>query len=108
MAGVGVPMRVLQEWLGHADYKTTLIYADYAPSEQERESVDRAFARRAVVPRGVPRAQTSEFLPGNKNPKTPPEQGFSGTWSPPDLVMGDPGLEPGTSALSERRSNRLS
>ena len=45
MAGVGVPMRTLQEWMGHADFKTTLIYADYAPSEREREWVEEAFAR---------------------------------------------------------------
>jgi integrase len=31
MAAVGTPLRTLQEWMGHADYKTTLIYADYAP-----------------------------------------------------------------------------
>jgi integrase len=27
MAGAGVPMRTLQEWMGHRDFKTTLIYA---------------------------------------------------------------------------------
>jgi len=32
MAGVGTPLRMLQEWMGHRDYKTTLIYADYAPN----------------------------------------------------------------------------
>ena len=31
MATVGVPMRTLQEWMGHKDYATTLIYADFAP-----------------------------------------------------------------------------
>jgi integrase len=31
MAAAGTPMRLLQEWMGHQDYKTTLIYADYAP-----------------------------------------------------------------------------
>ncbi len=31
MAAVGVPMRTLQEWMGHKDYATTLIYADFAP-----------------------------------------------------------------------------
>lgn len=31
MAAAGVPLRTLQEWLGHRDYKTTLIYADYQP-----------------------------------------------------------------------------
>jgi integrase len=30
-AASGVPMRTLQEWLGHRDFSTTLIYADYAP-----------------------------------------------------------------------------
>ena len=29
MAAAGVPMRTLQEWLGHRDFATTLIYADY-------------------------------------------------------------------------------
>ena len=32
MAGVGVPLRTLQEWMGHGDYATTLIYADYLPN----------------------------------------------------------------------------
>jgi integrase len=32
MAATGVPIRTLQEWMGHRDFKTTLIYADYAPS----------------------------------------------------------------------------
>jgi integrase len=45
MAAAGVPMRTLQEWLGHRDAKTTQIYADYAPSEREREWVEAAFAR---------------------------------------------------------------
>ena len=29
MAAAGVPMRTLQEWMGHRDIKTTMIYADY-------------------------------------------------------------------------------
>ena len=47
MAGAGVPLRTLQEWMGHRDFKTTLIYADYAPSSHEREFVERAFGRRS-------------------------------------------------------------
>jgi integrase len=43
MAAAGVPMRTLQEWLGHRDMKTTMIYADYQGSDQERELVERAF-----------------------------------------------------------------
>ena len=51
MAAQGMPMRVLQELMGHRDFKTTLIYADYAPSEREAERVEQAFRR--VAPRAI-------------------------------------------------------
>jgi integrase len=41
VAAADVPLRTLQEWMGHRDIKTTLVYADYQPSEQE--AVERAF-----------------------------------------------------------------
>jgi integrase len=44
MAAAGVPLRTLQYWMGHADSKTTQIYAHYQPAENEAEVVDRAFA----------------------------------------------------------------
>jgi integrase len=44
MAAQGVPMRALQEMMGHRDFKTTLIYADYAPSAREAEWIEAAFA----------------------------------------------------------------
>jgi integrase len=44
MAAAGVPMRTLQEFMGHRDFKTTLIYADYAPGENEANMVNAAFA----------------------------------------------------------------
>ena len=50
MAAAGVPMRTLQEWMGHRDYKTTLIYADYAPSAGEVEMINSAFAPPAAQP----------------------------------------------------------
>ena len=31
MAAAGAPLRWIQEWLGHSDYRTTTLYADYAP-----------------------------------------------------------------------------
>jgi integrase len=43
-AAAGVPLRTLQEWMGHRDFKTTLIYADYAPRSEERQMMERAFA----------------------------------------------------------------
>jgi len=49
MAAQGVPMRALQEMMGHRDFKTTLIYADYAPSAREAEWVEAAFASRDVA-----------------------------------------------------------
>ena len=48
MAAAGVPMRTLQEWMGHRDFKTTLIYADYAPSENEAKLVEAAFGSKAT------------------------------------------------------------
>ena len=45
MAAAGVPLRTLQEWMGHRDFTTTLVYADYQPSSQEAELVERAFGR---------------------------------------------------------------
>jgi integrase len=54
MAAAGVPMRTLQEWMGHRDIKTTQRYADYAPSQHESALMERAWATsrsgRPVVP----------------------------------------------------------
>jgi len=49
MAAAGVPMRTLQEWMGHRSSKTTEIYADYAPDTGERDLVERAFAPRGSI-----------------------------------------------------------
>jgi len=48
MAGAGVPMRTLQEWMGHADIGTTQRYADYAPNPAEVDMAEAAFARGSV------------------------------------------------------------
>lgn len=31
MAAAGAPLRAIQEWMGHSDYRTTTLYAHYAP-----------------------------------------------------------------------------
>jgi integrase len=43
-AAKGVPMRILQEWMGHAQLSTTEIYADYAPSDHESAMIEAAFS----------------------------------------------------------------
>ena len=35
MAAAGAPLRAIQEWMGHRDYKTTSLYADYAPDPSQ-------------------------------------------------------------------------
>jgi integrase len=44
MAAAGVPMRTLQELMGHRDHATTLIYADYSPNPHEAAMAEAAFA----------------------------------------------------------------
>jgi integrase len=44
MAAHGVPMRTLQEWMGHKHIATTERYADYAPRATEGEMISAAFA----------------------------------------------------------------
>jgi integrase len=47
MAASGVPMRTLQEWMGHRNLQTTEIYAHYAPQAHEQQWVERAFGGQA-------------------------------------------------------------
>lgn len=44
MAAAGAPLRTLQGWMGHRDYKTTEVYAAFAPDDsQGRDLAERAF-----------------------------------------------------------------
>jgi integrase len=44
LAASGESLRTIQEFLGHADAKTTQIYAHYAPSKREVDMVNAAFS----------------------------------------------------------------
>ena len=55
MAAAGAPLRTLQGWMGHRDYKTTEIYADFAPDPtQGAVWAERAFGS-ATDPRRLKR-----------------------------------------------------
>ncbi|HEY5342281.1 MAG TPA: tyrosine-type recombinase/integrase [Solirubrobacteraceae bacterium] len=62
LAASGQPLRTIQEFLGHADSKTTQIYAHYAPSEHEVQIVNEAFA--------APSGEQAGEQPGSSRGKT--------------------------------------
>jgi integrase len=49
MAAAGAPHRSLMEWMGHADLKTTLIYADYSPGQAQGAPSPRQPSERAPI-----------------------------------------------------------
>jgi integrase len=71
LAASGQPLRTIQEFLGHADSKTTQIYAHYAPSKHEIQMVNDAFATDPGVQFGVPSEANSPQL----DSKTPSNSG---------------------------------
>jgi integrase len=73
LAASGTPIRTIQEFLGHADSKTTQIYAHYAPSPQEVTMIDAAFG--CVT---QPGEQNGEQIEGNSEQPTDPNSNNHG------------------------------
>jgi Phage integrase family len=70
IATAGVPMRVLQEWMGHRDYRTTLIYADYEPGDEESGLVDAAFSAGSPAQKERPRSRARQRMSRLRNSLT--------------------------------------
>lgn len=67
MAAAGAPLRAIQEWLGHADAKTSEIYAHYAPDATNGAAfAERAFA--ATLTSGLPSVMENQRT---HNPSVP-------------------------------------
>jgi hypothetical protein len=102
LLAIGEEAPYVMRQVGHADPKVTLsIYAQVMfRGEGERERL------KALV------EGPDWALLGTDAPEKAGEQSPSKRSNPPRLHgirrVGDPGLEPGTSSLSEKRSNRLS
>jgi integrase len=71
LAATGQPLRTIQEFLGHADAKTTQVYAHYAPSEHEVAMVNAAFdQKKATGSNSGSNLSESDSPSGDPNPLT--------------------------------------
>ena len=71
MAGAGTPLRTLQGWMGHRDYKTTEIYADFAPDPKQGA----IWAERAF---GLVKRPAEDLKVGRLEERSPPHSGWEG------------------------------
>jgi integrase len=66
LAAAGTPLRAIQEWMGHADAKTTEVYRHYAPDPTGGAAlVERAFA---TGPNLGPKLSETDNLGETDNP----------------------------------------
>jgi integrase len=64
MAAAGTPLRTLQGWMGHRDYKTTEIYADFAPDPTQGALwARRAFGDEPIEPSALSEADQRRHPP---------------------------------------------
>jgi integrase len=97
LIGEGMSVVEVARQAGHAP---TMTLATYAHVIADLEGSERVTAEASI--RAAREAEVSGKCPPQATP-------WSGEVENPSVLgMGDPGLEPGTSSLSEKRSNRLS
>jgi integrase len=53
MAGAGQELIAIQHWMGHAQVKTTMVYAHYQPSRQGAQDISAAFSAASAAPEDV-------------------------------------------------------
>ena len=99
LAASGQPLRLIQEFMGHADSETTQIYSHYAPSEHEVQVVNDAFAPKPGEPEDDLQAADPRARAGTGEcPETTVEVEAPG--GPTDATGNNPGNK-----LSESESN---
>jgi hypothetical protein len=81
LAASGEPLRNIQEFLGHADSKTTQIYAHYARSEHEVARVNAAFVSETEAAPNISSganlgSKLSETEAQSADPKPPSSRDF--------------------------------
>jgi integrase len=64
LAAAGVDLVKIKTWMGHKDVNTTMIYAHYAPAEDEAATVEAAFATAAATPE--PSSHSSSQVESNQ------------------------------------------
>jgi len=67
MAAAGTPLRTLQGWMGHRDYKTTEIYADFAPDPSQGA----VWAQRAFGDATEPFSEDAGHVGGERTRRRP-------------------------------------
>jgi integrase len=76
MAAAGAPLRAIQEWMGHADYRTTTIYADYAPDPSQGAAYTaKAFGGLTPAHTGDASGLLADVFPANRTSVGTPSLG---------------------------------
>ena len=93
LAAAGVDLVKIKTWMGHKDINTTMIYAHYAPAEDEAQTVDAAFAPTPPISPSVRRPILNRSQP-TSIPVNPHSKAKRCRTDPAPPVLGPGGLRP--------------